>query len=109
MVYTMEVIGTKKVGKKLTEKTIKINQPNGMIQKEDLGEIITSLNNSASKKFNGHKIMVRGENIQQVFTLKGYNDSMDGIDDVLDDYYVGRVNETGKFDDFFNLFVTIIY
>lgn len=109
MDYKMEVVGTKTVGKKLKERTIKITNPEGDIALEDIKPIVENFEKNAKDKYKNHKLMVRAQNIQQFFTLKGYDDNNINIIEDIEDYYQGRVEDAGKFGKFFQLFLTIVY
>ena len=73
---------------------------------EDVEIILKGLEETAEKKGEKIKILIRGLNPQKMTTLKGYSENYSTED--LDDYYDGRVENPEKFKEFFFLEFTII-
>jgi hypothetical protein len=53
------------------------------------------------------KILVRGLSELGVWTLKAYDDPIDEMFDDYDDYLAGRVTDTGKFQNFYQVEISL--
>jgi hypothetical protein len=106
--FKSDVLKTKTVGK-LKETVVKVTrQDNKMIEPSEVKKLVEDLMKEADKKYDSYKMRVRGLNVIQFFTLKGYADDEIIIKEV-DDYLHGKVSNDAKFGKFYQLEITIIH
>ena len=76
-----------------------------VITREEVQNIIQAIEARAAKDNEDIKLLIRGLNAQRWTTIKGYNE--DVVDD-MDEYYDARkVKDASKFNEYFQLQVTI--
>ncbi len=86
------------------ETTLQINKKNKKsINPKEIKRLTENLLQSAPK---GSKLRIRGLGIDRWHTLKGYDTNLDVKED--EEYYDGKVRETGKFADFSQIEITIL-
>jgi predicted DNA-binding antitoxin AbrB/MazE fold protein len=76
-----------------------------MIKLIDIENIVKALEETALKKGEKAKIMIRGMNGTGMRTLKGYNENLE--EKYEDDYFLGRVKDTTKFSNYYQLQIYI--
>ncbi len=102
----MKELGSRSFGDS-TEKTFQINKSDGksMITPEEIRKIVTSIEKQAEKKGDKIRLMIRGLNGTRRFTLKGFDEELNVMDD--DEYFEGKAKDVTKFTDFFQVQITV--
>ena len=71
------------------------------LKQKDIKEIVKQINAKYIRdKEKTPKILVRGMSEIGVWTIKSYDDTIDAMFDDEDDYFAGRITDTGRFQSF---------
>ncbi len=71
------------------------------LKQKDIKEIVKLINEKyIPDKDRTPKILVRGLSEIGVWTIKSYEDTIDAMFDDEDDYFAGRITDTGRFQQF---------
>ena len=74
----------------------------------DIKKIVQDINEKFIKEKNKTpKILVRGMSELGVWTLKAYEDPIDDMFEDYDDYLAGRITDTGKFQNFYQVEISL--
>jgi hypothetical protein len=105
MSFNKQVIKTTKVSK-VKQTTVQLSRTDKKnLSIDDIAEIAKSIQTQADKKKEKIKMMIRGLNIDKWYTVKSFDSDLNA--DEIDDYLDGQVHDTNKFNDFFQIHVTI--
>ena len=108
--YVMKMIANaKKFGGLAIQKTIsvKCKDKKKQIDVPELEQIYEGLVNEFEESGETVKILVRAQNIDKIYTFKGFDD--DGLNiESFEDYLQGKVRDTTKFEKFSELQFTIL-
>ena len=74
----------------------------------DIKKLVQEINEKyISEKKKTPKILVRGLSELGVWTLKAYDDPIDDMFEDYDDYLAGRITDTGKFQSFYQVEISL--
>ena len=74
----------------------------------DIKKLVQEINEKyINEKKKTPKILVRGLTELGIWTLKAYDELIDEMFDDMDDYLAGRVTDTGKFQNFYQIEVSL--
>jgi len=105
MSYNKQVIKTVKVGK-VNQTTVQMSRKDkNMMKMDEIANIVQSIENEAKKRKEKVKVMVRALNIDKWYTVKKFDNDLDS--DIVDDYMNGLVEDTPKFNNFFQAHFTL--
>jgi hypothetical protein len=105
MSFNKQVIKTVQVGK-VKQTTVQMSRTDKKtLSIDDIAEIAKSIQSQADKKKENIKMMIRGLNIDKWYTIKNFDHDLNA--DEIDEYLDGQVHDTHKFNDFFQIHVTI--
>jgi len=105
--YKLEVIDELKIGETTRSNVLVTLDGNKYdLDVEDVKTILKGLESNSKKNNEDIKVLIRGLNPHQWFTLKGYDQDFDS--EAVEEYYSADVKNPAKFEKFKQLQVTII-